>query len=334
LALIDSEGDIVAVNKDWMALAEETGTTLNRVGPGTNYLEVCRRAGALSADSLAAMRGINAVLKQRVPSFCMDYRCQTPSGPALFHMVATPIAYREARVCVTHTEVTDSEFSKEKNFKLVQRFALRLINAQEDERQRISQEMHDDLGSRIALMALSIRQIIKHMPEDAGSSIRELNKVVEQITDLSGAVRDISHGLHPPLLLHIGIKSALHSLHETFEKTHGIRVNLIVAAELPRLSDDAALCIFRIVQESLQNVAKHSGADRVTIILGCAVGQIRLTVSDTGRGFVRSEAVHKGGLGLLSMEARALSVGGRLTVNSSPEAGTEIRLSIPLQDRR
>jgi signal transduction histidine kinase len=210
-----------------------------------------------------------------------------------------------------------------------------LINAQEEERQRISQELHDDLGNRIGLMALSLRQIIKEASSKAGSNLTELDEVFHQVTDLSAAVRDISHGLHPLLLRHIGIKVALKSLHETFEKTHGIRTDLTVAEELPQLPHKVALCIFRITQECLRNVAKHSGADRVSITLGSVPGHISLAVSDTGRGFVnQSEAIRKGGLGLLSMEARALSVGGRLTVNSSPESGTEIRLTVPLPKGR
>jgi signal transduction histidine kinase len=335
LALIDSRGDIVAVNEDWLALAEKTGASMNRVGPGANYLEVCRRARRSSDDSILALRGINAVLEERTSSFSMDYRCSMLSGSAYFRMDATRLAYKEACVCVAHTEVTNSELSKEKNFKLMQQFALRLINAQEEERQRISQELHDDLGNRIGLMALSLRQIIKEASSKAGSNLTELDEVFHQVTDLSAAVRDISHGLHPLLLRHIGIKVALKSLHETFEKTHGIRTDLTVAEELPQLPHKVALCIFRITQECLRNVAKHSGADRVSITLGSVPGHISLAVSDTGRGFVnQSEAIRKGGLGLLSMEARALSVGGRLTVNSSPESGTEIRLTVPLPKGR
>src|ERR1051326_907884 len=331
LALIDSQGKIVAVNEEWIALSEKTGASLNRVGPGANYLEVCRRARQSSADSTRALRGINSVLEERASSFSMGYRCNTLSGPAYFQMAATRILYNEARVCIAHTEVTNPGLSKEKNFKLMQEFALRLINAQEEERQRISQLMHDDLGSRIALMALSLRQIIKET-SGVGSNLCELNAVLQQVTELSAAVRDISHGLHPLLLRHVGIGAALKSLHETFEKTHGIRTHLTVAEQLSQLPYKVALCIFRVAQESLRNVAKHSGADRVTIMLRSVSGHICLTVSDTGGGFIQSKAIQKGGLGLLSMEAWALSVGARLTVNSSPEAGTEIRLTIPFRD--
>ncbi|HYR41395.1 MAG TPA: sensor histidine kinase [Terriglobia bacterium] len=333
LALIDSQGNIVAVNKDWIALAEKTGTALNRVGPGANYFEVCRRADDSSADSRTALNGIYAVLKQRASSFAMDYPCHTPSGPAAFHMAVTPITYADARVVIAHTEVSDLQLSESKSFQLLQQFARHSINAQEEERQRISREIHDDVGNRIALMALSIRQIFKQGSGNSSSITQEHHKILDQITELSSALRDLSHGLHPPVLRHLGIKAALRGLHEKFETTHGIHMNLMVVAELRRLPDEVALCIFRITQESLQNVVKHSGADTVTVVLDRTPSQVRLTVSDTGRGFIRSEAIRKGGLGLLSMEARALCIGGRLTVDSAPGAGTEIRLTIPRQER-
>lgn len=181
-------------------------------------------------------------------------------------------------------------------------------------------------------MALSIRHIIKQNSGNSSSTVSELQSLLDQIMDFSSAVRELSHGLHPLLLRHAGIKAALKSLQEKFEKNHRIRLNLLVAAELPRLSDEVALCIFRIAQESLQNVVKHSGAGTVTVVLAYAQGPIRLTISDTGRGFVRSQATHRDGLGLPSMEARALAVGGRFNISSSPGAGTEVCLTIPIHE--
>jgi signal transduction histidine kinase len=237
----------------------------------------------------------------------------------------------EVRAAVVHTDVTGMKLSNEHNVRLLQQFAQRLINAQEDERQRISQEMHDDLGNRIALLALSVRHIIKQYSANSNFTLSELQNVFQQIMEFSTTVRELSHGLHPLLLRHTGIRAGLKSLQEKLERTHGIRMNLVVPEELPRLPDEVALCIFRVAQESLQNVVKHSGAERVTVVLARARDRIRLTVSDTGGGFVRSAAIEKG-LGLPSMEARALSVGGCLTVNSSPGSGTEICLTVPFQD--
>jgi len=328
LALIDSQGTIVAVNKEWIALARETGASLNRVGPGVNYFEVCRRGAASDTDSDRALNGIHAVLTQQARFFAMDYACPTSSGTASFHMTVSPLTYGDVRAAIAHTEVRDVRLSNIKNFRLLQHFARRSINAQEEERRRISREIHDHISNRIASMALSIRHVIKQNGKNSGRS--ELDKVIEQIVDLSVAMRDLSHRLHPPLLRHVGIKGALKSLCDSFQKTYGIPTELLGMAELPRVSDEIALCIFRVSQECLQNAAKHADAASVTVILDHTPRQIRLTVSDTGKGFVRSSVIHKGGLGLLSIEARALCIGGQLAVNSSAGIGTEVCLTIPL----
>jgi signal transduction histidine kinase len=330
LALIDSRGNIVSVNDHWIRLAEQAGAALNRIGPGANYLEVCRKAGATSADSRKALRGIRGVLKQKTPSFEMDYECSTPSGPARFHMDVIPMRYQEARVAIAHQEIPALSLSNEKSIKLLQEFAQRLINAQEDERKRISQEMHDDLGNRIALLALSVRKVLKQSVDNSDPASQELSNVFDQVMDFAAAVRELSHGLHPFVLRHAGIVAALKSLQQNLERSHDVRMRLGIAPDLPHLGEHVSLCIFRVAQEALQNAVKHSGAKRVSMTLTRVRGGICLTVSDAGRGFLRSR-LHKDGLGLQSMDARALSVGGRLVVNSSPSTGTEIMLTIPVR---
>jgi signal transduction histidine kinase len=221
----------------------------------------------------------------------------------------------------------------DKNITLLQDFAQQLINAQEDERKTISQKMHDDFGNRIALLALSVRQIQKQSADNSTTS-HELSGVIDQIMGFAAAVSELSHGVYPIVLRHAGIGVALKSLQHTLERSHDIRLDLKIAPDLPQLRDDVSLCIFRIAQEALQNVVKHSGAKRVSVTLARVPGGICLTVSDTGCGFRQCE-LQKVGLGLQTMNARALSVGGRLVVNSSPGNGTEILLRIPIRkDRR
>jgi signal transduction histidine kinase len=331
IALIDAEGNIVAVNKDWIDLAEDTGTPLSCVGPGVNYLEVCRQANGSIAAARKARTGIQAVLKRRTSSFAMDYSCHTPFGLNHFRMSVTPIVYGDARAAIEHADISDLHLAKEKDFKRLQQFARRLINAQEEERQRIARELHDDLGNRIALTSLTLRQIRKEFSsENFSSGMRGLDKAIADMADLSMALRDVSHQLHPAPLRYLGVRGALKALEEGFKKSCGIRIDVVVPPDMPRLPDHVEVAIYRITQEGLQNVARHSGADRVEIVLEYTPRRIRLTVSDTGWGFVRSEALQKGGLGLLSMEERALSIRGRLMINTSPGAGTEIRLTIPM----
>jgi signal transduction histidine kinase len=219
--------------------------------------------------------------------------------------------------------------SQGKDIKRLQKFARRLMHAQEQERQRISRELHDDLGNRIAIMSMSLRRILKEFSENPGTNVNELGKVLDDVYELSTSLRNLSHELHPAALRWLGIPGALKSLDEAFRRDYGIDVDLVMPSEMPRLSEDAELCIFRITQESLHNAVKHSGAGKVRVVLQRTPRQTRLTVSDTGRGFVPSRAIQKGGLGLISMKERALSIGGRLTIVSSPKNGTEIRLVMP-----
>jgi signal transduction histidine kinase len=263
----------------------------------------------------------------------MDYTCQTPSGLAHFRMNATQIHYKSARVAISHTDVSDLELSKRKDFERVQKFARRLINAQEEERQRISREIHDDLGGKIAFLAFSVRQIVSQRPRSFNCIEAELNKVVVGLTDLAAGLRDLSHSLHPPSLRYIGVGGALKAVAKAFQDNYGIVIDVRVPKELPPLSGDLQLCVFRICQESLQNIAKHSGASKARIILEHTNNQLCLTVSDYGKGFVRSEAVLSGGVGMLSMQERAISIGGHVVVSTLPGEGTEVSLTVPLHEQ-
>src|SRR5262249_6882316 len=147
-----------SVDKNWAALGGDTDAAMHRVVPGANYLEVCLQANTTSSASRAAQKGIQAVLSGTEMSFTMDYVCRTSSRLRVFRLCATPFPFYSARVAITHTDITDLQFSKNKR---LQQITQRLIHAQENERQRIAQELHDDLSSRIALIAFSIRETIK-----------------------------------------------------------------------------------------------------------------------------------------------------------------------------
>ena len=166
IALLDVRGNIVAVNEEWLAFAKASGVALKRIGPGANYLEVCRHAMGTPTTPRKVLLGIESVLKGKASSFALNYSCALPLGMAHYRMNVTPIAYGHARVAVAHTDITDLRLSKEEDFKRLRQFARRLIHAQEEERQRISREIHDDLGHRIALLSFSVRQVIKQHPQE------------------------------------------------------------------------------------------------------------------------------------------------------------------------
>jgi len=342
-ALIDSEGTVVAIDNGWMDFARRIGAPLDRVKPGVNYLQLCLHSSSVVSHRIRS--GIEAVLRKEMASFAMDYACNTSTGHCCIRMNATRFTYQNASVAITHTDITDLHSSDPQRVQVEQRLAdLQeqerkrrvhraglLVEAQEQERRRISQEIHDDLGNRIALIVFSIRKTIKEArkPSEAGHEFRQ---ILADVMDLSCALRDISHSLYPPSIRYGGIDGALKTLAQHFEQTHRISVQTLLPKELPRLSDEVQLGIFRISQECLNNIAKHSGADKARILLQHTRELVRLAISDLGRGFDPSAVAFKGGLGLLSMEERALSMGGHLMVSSSPGRGTKVTLTVPIEE--
>jgi signal transduction histidine kinase len=328
-ALLDARGVIIAVDADWSARAKEKGIAFLNLEPGIDYLEICRNAGKSAAEFQKAVFGIQSVINGDIPSFTMDYTSPSVSGHSVFRMRATPIVYENARVVVTHTDITALPHETGRDLKKLQQFAQRLIDAHDQERQQLSQDIHDDLGNRIALIAFSLRQAMKQDRKAVKAREKELNRVLAEVTELSASLRNISHHLYPPTLRYAGIRAALKLLMSEYEKTHQMEIELAIPEDSPRLPNDVGLCIYRIAQECLENVVRHSGTRKARITLVCNPEHISLIVSDAGQGFVRSQVALKGGLGLLSMEERALKVGGYFTVKSAHGLGTEIYLTVP-----
>lgn len=325
IVLIDAQGKVVAVSKDWIAWAKQAGAEFIRIKPGVSYLEAFFHGSDL-------MR-IDDVLCGVSASASLDYELDTPSGLVSFRTVVTPITYGNARAAVTHIDISDLRQEKDTDVHRLQEFVHRLILNQEDERRKISREIHDDLGSRIALLSLSLRQLSKQVASQSTAPVlHEFDKILEGITELSSSLRTLSHGLHPAPLRCLGIVGALKALQHGLNKTSGIQLHVAVPNEMARLSDDVEVCMFRIAQECIQNAIKHSGGDRINILLKHYPKRVRLTVTDNGRGFNRSEAVKRGGFGLMNMEERARGVKGHLAIQSSPGAGTEVQLTIPISE--
>lgn len=330
VALLDSEGTIVGVNNNWISLAEETGAEPNRVGPGVNYLEVCRQAST-SSSAREALNGIRSVLRGKSKSFVLDYSFDYGSETSYFRMNVTPMFFESARIAVTHTDITELWLAKEQSVKKLRQFTRRLINAQEEERERIAREIHDDMGSRIALLSFSVRRLMNQRSRFPNPVIDELNQAIDNLTGLAESLRTLSHGLHPALLRHTGICAALKALCAEFGRTHEIEIDTQVPEESPPVPDEAALCIFRVAQECLHNVAKHAGPAKVRMFFERTAREVRLKVTDTGRGFVTSKSTRPPGLGLINMKERVLCIHGNLEVRSAPGAGTDVRLTIPLR---
>jgi PAS domain S-box-containing protein len=205
----------------------------------------------------------------------------------------------------------------------------RLIEAQEQERARIARELHDDIVQRLALIAVELKKLQQELsnPPKIRSRIGELHN---QTSAIATDIQTLSHELHSTNLEYLGIEAAMRGFCKEFGKQHKAEIDF-KSHDLPSpLSPDISLCLFRVLQEALQNSAKHSGARHIEVRLWGTSDEFHLMVKDSGIGFDNEAAKRRGGLGLISMEERLKLVKGTFSVESEPEGGTTIRARVPL----
>jgi PAS domain S-box-containing protein len=208
----------------------------------------------------------------------------------------------------------------------VQSLASRILLSQEDERRSIARELHDDIGQRLSMVTSEIHRL-NHDPGIASQpGLASLERLTEELDTLVTDLHNLSHRLHSSKLQHLGIKFALNELCRRMSHA-GLQVDLTLSEGLEPVPEEAALCLLRIAQEALNNVLKHSGANRAAINLSKAIDGYYLTINDTGRGF-DTEAVPTG-IGLISIRERVRSSQGRLIIHSRPDEGTEIAVWVP-----
>jgi signal transduction histidine kinase len=206
-----------------------------------------------------------------------------------------------------------------------------LITAQEEERRRISRELHDDLNQKIAVLALAISRLRRSPPADAGRLQQELEQLHDRTIALADRSRRVSHELHPALLEHAGLVAALRAWCAEFRDGAAIEVDLDLPPSLEDVPAALALGLYRVAQEALRNVERHAGCRRAAIAVRVGDGVVELTVRDDGRGF--DPAARRGGrgLGLVSMDERLRLLGGTLEIRSKPGKGTQVIARAPLQ---
>ena len=204
----------------------------------------------------------------------------------------------------------------------------RLISAQEEERLKISRELHDDFGQRLALLAVEIQRLGQNISEPEFGVAESMDKLWSQARELSTDLNRLSHQLHPAILDQLGLGPAIRSLCNEISKQHGIQIKFTEHEVPASISRDVALCLYRVVQEGLRNIVKHSGAKDATVELTGGPDTIHLRIADRGVGF--DPATTKGkGIGLVSIEERVRLVQGEMSLQSRPSHGTCIDLRIP-----
>jgi len=232
--------------------------------------------------------------------------------------------------CVAMVEdITQQELAEQS----LRQLTGRLIRAQEEERSRIARELHDDLNQRLGLLAIELGRLQNSVSLGNHELIERLGKVCQETDDISEHVHRLSHNLHSSILENLGLVPAVRTLCMEFSGQHGVKVEFEEHKVPSGFSSEVALCLFRIVQECLRNIVRHSRARLARVRLDGDRSEIRLVVEDDGVGFDLEARPGKPGLGLVSMRERLHLVKGKICIQSSPTTGTRIEARAPLASR-
>ena len=206
----------------------------------------------------------------------------------------------------------------------------RLMKAQEEERMRIAGELHDGVLQRITTLSLRLGTVTLELPPDSETKT-EVGGVEKDLIQVGTEIRQLSHELHPAVLQEAGLPAALSSYCEEFSKLRGIPIAYQADESVEELSPGAALCIYRIAQEALGNVAKHAQAKQAKVRLTRSDGRVCLSVSDDGVGFNPDGSGKTGGLGLINMRERVRQLNGTFEFKSEPGRGTTVKAEVPFR---
>jgi signal transduction histidine kinase len=207
-----------------------------------------------------------------------------------------------------------------------------LLTAQEDERRRLSRELHDDITQRLAFLSIALGKLAKETFDSLAPTRDTLRELQGQAFQASNEVRRLSHGLHPSAIEDLGLSTALEEFCEEFQKVHGVQVKYEGLPEDSYLEQNISTTLYRITQESLSNAVRHGRATQVHVTLTLVSGALHLRVKDNGAGFATETARAKSGLGVVSMRERVRLVNGTLTVTSQLGRGAEVLAYIPYQE--
>jgi signal transduction histidine kinase len=206
-----------------------------------------------------------------------------------------------------------------------------LIEAQEEECRRIAREIHDDYNQRLAVLANELEDLAQSIGDSVAEAGPRLHNLWTSVSELGVDLHSLSHRLHSSTLETLGLVAVVRAFCEEFEDLQEIQVEF-THVNVPRvISTDVSLCLFRIAQEALRNVKRHSGASSAKVHLEFLGGRLHLSVCDQGRGFNPSKRSAREGIGIRSMEERLHFFGGQLEVQSQPMAGTRIDAWVPFQ---
>jgi PAS domain S-box-containing protein len=253
---------------------------------------------------------------------------QTKTGELLKTILSAEIIEYDGEPCalIVAEDITMRRQAEAARLELAQR----LINAQEAERAHVARELHDNIGQSLALFSMELERTRLILTGRSADSDARLAHLCGKLKDLGRVVGNLSHQLHSSELELLGLAAAVKSLCREFSEQYHMKVNCTCCSVSENLCADVSLCLFRVMQEALNNVAKHSQARKIDIKVRGTLHSLHLSISDDGVGFAPNNAIARSGLGLTSMRERLHLIGGKFMITSKPGVGTRIEAVVPI----
>jgi len=284
--------------------------------------------GVHPEDVQRCLRTYSASFDARAP-FEMEYRLRRFDGEFRWIVdYGTPRCESDGTFCGyigSAVDITERKTSEESLHTL----SGRLIHAQEQERARIARELHDDFSQRLALLGIGLGQLWKELPESQVEQRTGVLEILKGTKEMSSDLHSLSHQLHSSKLELVGLVSALSGLCKEMSEKYKIEIHFTKSGSLPKMTKEVELCLFRVTQEALGNVVKHSQSKSAQVELGANSLGVSVRIKDAGRGFEPDLSNPAAGIGLVGMRERLRLVGGRLFVKSVLLRGTEIIAEVP-----
>lgn len=230
------------------------------------------------------------------------------------------------RVAFYIRDITAQVHAEEK----LKQVLLELITAQEDERHRISQDLHDDVGQKMTALVFELRAMKETVGKDQSLSLKEINSVIRNMELIIKNVRQIFYQLYPPSITRMDLSKVLAGFCSTFEETNNVHIDFSCQEGIPELPDNFVIALYRFVQEGLTNVAKHAKATAAWVNLDYIDGDLTISLEDNGVGFDLTQV--REGIGLHGIRERFLMLGGSIEVESTSGKGTRLAGTIPFRN--